>query len=372
MSKYRKAAGALAGVAALAVLASGYAAIAQDGSAFGLGREALPEEVAAWDIDIRPDGAGLPEGRGDVFTGEEIYIAQCASCHGDFGEGIDRWPILAGGQGSLTFDRPTKTVGSYWPYLSTVWDYVHRAMPFGNAQSLTADETYALTAYILYLNDIVGDEFELSHENFADIDMPNQGEFYLDDRPETELAAFSEDPCMENCKEDVEITARAVVLDVTPDETAAAEAAEQEAAEEIAQAETGGEETPADESAPAEMQAAEQPEPATAPDPELVAAGERAFRQCSTCHQVGDGAVSRVGPHLNGVFGRTAGTLDGFRYSRAFTEAGESGLVWDEQTLHDFLMQPRRYITGTRMAFNGFRNEEDIAAVIAYLRSYSE
>ena len=331
-----------------------------EGANFGLGRPALPEEIAAWDIDIRPDGAGLPEGRGDVWTGDELYITHCASCHGDFGEAIDRWPVLAGGQGSLTDDRPTKTVGSYWPYLSTVWDYVHRAMPFGNAQSLTDDEVYAITAYILYLNNLVDDDFELSHENFADVRLPNEENFYLDDRAETELAAFSAEPCMENCKEAVEITARAVVIDVTPEETAVEEAAAEEMAEETVEITTATEEAPAVETAP------------TGPDPELVAAGERAFRQCSACHQVGDGAVSRTGPHLNGVFGRTAGTLDGFRYSGAFAQAGEGGLVWTEETLHDFLMQPRDYISGTRMAFGGFRDEADIAAVIAYLQSYSE
>ncbi len=338
---------------------------AAEGANFGLGRPALPEEVAAWDIDVRPDGLGLPEGRGDIFTGEELYIAQCASCHGDFGEAIDRWPVLAGGQGSLTDDRPTKTVGSYWPYLSTVWDYVNRAMPFGNAQSLSPDEVYAITAYILYLNDIVDDDFELSHENFAEVRLPNEENFYLDDRAEMELAAFSTEPCMENCKEAVEITARAAVIDVTPEESASEEAmaeaapAEEMAAEEIVEA-TATEAAPAEEAASA------------GPDPELVAAGERAFRQCSACHQVGDGAVSRTGPHLNGVFGRTAGSLDGFRYSPAFTEAGEGGLVWDAESLHDFLMQPRDYISGTRMAFGGFRNDSDIDAVIAYLQSYSE
>lgn len=196
---------------------------------FGLGREALPEEVAAWDIDIRPDGQGLPAGSGDVWTGEEVYVELCAACHGDFGEGIDRWPVLMGGDGTLARDDPVKTVGSYWPYLSTVWDYVHRAMPFGAAQTLTDDEVYAVTAYILYLNNLVDDDFVLSAETFAGFEMPNADGFAPDDRPETELAAFSGEPCMEGCDEAVEITARAVVLDVTP-ETEAGEAALDEAA----------------------------------------------------------------------------------------------------------------------------------------------
>ena len=106
---------------------------------YGLGRTALPEEVKAWNTDVRPDGQGLPEGSGSVEQGEEVFAAQCASCHGDFGEGIDRWPVLVGGQGTLKSENPVKTIGSYWPYLSTVYDYIYRAMPFGNAQSLTDD-----------------------------------------------------------------------------------------------------------------------------------------------------------------------------------------------------------------------------------------
>ena len=188
---------------------------------FDLGRPATPEEIAAWDIDVRPDGLGLPEGSGDVWTGEELFTERCAVCHGDFGEAVGRWPVLAGGQDSLTRDRPVKTIGSFWPYLSTVWDYVHRAMPFGDAQSLTDDEVYAITAYLLYLNDLVDDDFTLSNENFQEVRLPNEPNFYMDDRAEVELGLFSGDVCMENCKDNVEITMRAAVLDVTPEETRA-------------------------------------------------------------------------------------------------------------------------------------------------------
>ena len=158
---------------------------------FGLGRAAAPEEVALWDIDIRP-------------------------------EGIDRWPVLAGGEGTLANDRPVKTVGSYWPYLSTVYDYVNRAMPFGYSQSLTPDDIYAITAYLLYSNYLVEDDFVLSNENFTDIRLPNEPGFFMDDRAEVELPLFSGEVCMENCKDSVEITARAMVLDVTPEDGAAA------------------------------------------------------------------------------------------------------------------------------------------------------
>jgi cytochrome c2 len=187
--------------------------------AFGLGRVAMPEEIAAWDIDIRPDGMGLPVGKGTVADGEPIYTEACAVCHGDFGEGTGRWPVLAGGQDSLTRERPEKTIGSYWPYLSTVFDYVRRAMPFGDARSLSDDDVYALTAYLLYLNDVVDDEeFELSNENFASVRLPNEANFFDDNRMDEPHYAKAVEPCMSDCKPGpVEITARAQVLDVTPE-----------------------------------------------------------------------------------------------------------------------------------------------------------
>lgn len=184
----------------------------------GLGREALPEEIKAWDIAVRPDGKGLPPGKGTVKQGDEIFQAQCASCHGEFGQGNNRWPVLAGGVGSLKTDRPEKTIGSFWPDLSTVFDYVRRAMPYGNAQSLSPDELYAVTAYLLYLNDIVKDEdFELSDKNFTSVKLPNAAAFYDDDRETTEKAFWGKEPCMTNCKPEVKITGRATILDVTPD-----------------------------------------------------------------------------------------------------------------------------------------------------------
>lgn len=191
-------------------------------SGLGLGRLALPEEIMAWDTDIRPDGVGLPPGKGTVRQGDDIFQAQCANCHGEFGQGTGRWPVLAGGQGSLKADRPEKTIGSFWPDLSTVYDYIHRAMPFGNARSLTADETYALTAYLLFLNDIVKDEnFELSDKNFTTVKLPNAGAFYNDDREMSEKSFWGKKTCMKNCKTEVKITGRAAVLDVTPDSKSA-------------------------------------------------------------------------------------------------------------------------------------------------------
>lgn len=186
---------------------------------YNLGRRATENEIAAWDIDVRPDGTGLPVGRGNAIDGEELFTEHCAACHGDFGEGTGRWPVLAGGQGTLTDQRPVKTVGSYWPYLSTVYDYIRRAMPFGNARALSDDDVYALTAYVLYLNDVVTeDDFELSNENFGDIHLPNEDGFKPDDRLEEPEYAGKKEPCMTDCKpEKVKVEMRAAVLDVTPD-----------------------------------------------------------------------------------------------------------------------------------------------------------
>ena len=205
--------------AAIAVLAAGLFVPAPPAGAggLGLGRPATPVEVAAWDIDVRPDGTGLPEGSGSAYEGEEIYAGQCAHCHGDFGEGVGRWPALAGGHGTLSDDRPVKTIGSYWPYLSTVFDYVNRAMPFGYAQSLEPDQVYAITAWLLYMNDVIDDdEFVLSHENFAGIRLPNEANFIGDARPDT--ATLADGPlCMTDCKPTAGIVMRAAILDVTPE-----------------------------------------------------------------------------------------------------------------------------------------------------------
>ena len=312
----------------------------------GLGRDALPDEIAAWDIDIRPDGLGLPAGSGDVWTGEEVFVDKCASCHGDFGEGTGRWPVLAGGAGTLSNADPVKTIGSYWPYLSTVYDYVNRAMPFGEAQSLEPDEIYAITAYLLYMNDLVDDDFTLSDENFLDVEMPNAGSFYMDDRAETELPIFATVPCMENCKDSVEITMHASVLDVTPDIADEEEAVVEEAAAEPAEA------------------------PTAALDPVLVAAGEGAFRQCKACHQLGKGATNRTGPVLNGMIGRPVGSVDGFRYSGVFQEAAQAGEVWTQESLAAFLADPRGTMSGTKMSFRGVRDAAEIEALIAYIQSF--
>ncbi|MFT7235216.1 MAG: cytochrome c5 [Methylophagaceae bacterium] len=186
-------------------------AFAQKPGHYGLGEIATEVEIAGWDIDIRPDGQGLPEGSGSVSVGEGLYDAQCASCHGSFGEGAGRWPKLAGGIGTLTHERPEKTVGSYWPYASTLYDYIRRAMPFTSPQSLTADETYAITAYVLYLNELVEDDFTLSKSNFTTIVMPNAEGFFEDDRPDVRNKT-----CMKDCKDPASIKVVSTIAGVTP------------------------------------------------------------------------------------------------------------------------------------------------------------
>ncbi len=200
---------------ALAV-ALGFTGFAQAGKT-GLGRAALPAEIEAWDIDIRADGKGLPPGKGSVKDGETLFLERCAACHGEFAEGVGRWPVLAGGQGTMRNERPEKTVGSFWPDLSTAFDYIRRAMPYGNAQSLTADETYSIVAFLLNMNNIVKDDFVLGRENFLSVMMPNAAAFYDDDREQAERHFWNRPPCMTNCKPETKITGRAAVLDVTPE-----------------------------------------------------------------------------------------------------------------------------------------------------------
>ncbi len=191
------------------------AALAQK---LGVGREASPAEIKAWDIDVRPDGQGLPPGKGTPAQGEEIFQTQCATCHGEFGEGKDKWPVLAGGMGTMKSDRPEKTVGSYWPYATTIFDYIKRAMPFGNAQSLSDDELYAVTAYVLQLNDVITDpKLEINATTLPAIKMPNAGQFYDDDREIAEKAFWNRKPCMKDCKKEAKVLNRAQTLAVTPE-----------------------------------------------------------------------------------------------------------------------------------------------------------
>lgn len=162
----------------------------------GIGRAATVQEIAGWSIAVRGDGQGLPPGRGTAREGDELFQQHCASCHGDFGEGIDRWPALMGGRGSLTTDQPRRTVGSFWQHAPSVFDYVRRAMPYTAPQSLTNDEYYALTAYILQINEIITEDAVMDRESLPRVEMPNRNGFVLEGRPDTQNAA-----CMTGCRQ---------------------------------------------------------------------------------------------------------------------------------------------------------------------------
>ncbi|HEY9084861.1 MAG TPA: c-type cytochrome [Candidatus Tyrphobacter sp.] len=163
---------------------------------YGFGRPPTHAEIDGWNIDVRgTDGAGLPPGQGSVAQGEQIYDDKCAACHGDFGESNGRMPVLAGGRGSLTSAQPSQTVGSYWPYAPTLFDYIRRAMPFPAPESLTNDQVYAVTAYVLYLNNIVKQNAVLNARALSAIRMPNRNGFIPDPRPDTHNVA-----CMHHCK----------------------------------------------------------------------------------------------------------------------------------------------------------------------------
>src|SRR5438132_12113338 len=143
-----------------------------------LGRSATPAEVAGWDISIPPDGTGLPPGSGTPEQGAVVYEQKCQACHGAKGAGQpnDR---LVGGQGTLASKTPVRTIGSYWPHATTIFDYTRRAMPYVQPQSLTDDEVYAVTAYLLHLNGIIGDSDEINARTLPTVKMPNRDNFII-------------------------------------------------------------------------------------------------------------------------------------------------------------------------------------------------
>ncbi|MGB0672194.1 MAG: c-type cytochrome [Rhodospirillales bacterium] len=185
---------------------------------YGFGVKPTAEQIAGWDIDIRPDGMGLPAGEGTVEDGEMLFAEQCAACHGEFGDGAGRYPPLVGGsvadlKAANRAGQPEKTIGSYWPYASTVFDYIKRAMPFGSAQSLTDSEVYALTAYLLWSNDVYDGKEPLNAARLKAVKMPNEANFFMDPRPDVHAKA-----CMKDCiKGEVKILSRAAKVGVTPE-----------------------------------------------------------------------------------------------------------------------------------------------------------
>jgi cytochrome c len=197
---------------------------------------------------------------------------------------------------------------------------------------------------------LIDDDFVLSNETFFDVEMPNANGFILDNRAETEYAIWTGEPCMEDCKTDVKVTMRAMVLDVTPDEKDKETAVSTIAVEEP--------ETPA--------------VVAAVFDAELAEAGKKVFKKCKSCHQVGEGAKNKAGPILTGIFDNPAGAVDGFKYSKAIKKAAEGGLVWTADELAAFLKKPKAYMKGTKMSFAGLKKEKDQLSIVEYLKSLED
>jgi mono/diheme cytochrome c family protein len=169
-------------IVAVSLVATGTCGAADTGQSPHLGHVVTQADLAAWDISIAPDGTGLPPGSGTAKQGEVLFAAKCAACHGAKGIGPAGPPPLGGplvgGSGTLTGDTPVKTVGSYWPYATTLFDYVRRAMPFTQPQSLTNDEVYALAAYILNLNGIIDEKEVMNAKSLPKVKMPNRAKFF--------------------------------------------------------------------------------------------------------------------------------------------------------------------------------------------------
>jgi S-disulfanyl-L-cysteine oxidoreductase SoxD len=160
------------------------AAASAQAPTFGIGHTPSPDRLKRIDIDVTPDGAGLLPGSGTAATGKDVYTRRCETCHGPTGtEGPQE--TLAGGKGSLATSKPLKTVGSYWPYSTIVFDYVRRAMPFDHPGTLPVNDVYAVTAYVLYLNTIVGEQDVIDQTTLPKVRMPNRDGFVGDPRPDT-------------------------------------------------------------------------------------------------------------------------------------------------------------------------------------------
>ena len=202
----------------LTLLAAGailpmHAALAAEPGHFGLGTTPTAQQIEGWAIAVRPDGEGLPPGSGSVKDGDPLYAAMCATCHGTFGEGAGRYPRLAG-EGKLTGERPEQTVGTFWPYATTLFDYINRAMPFRSPHVLPPEQVYALTAYVLNLNNLVDDDFVADRNSLPKVKMPNRDGFlWKDPRPDTHDTA-----CMTDCRAaaDVPVTSTAEGKTLTP------------------------------------------------------------------------------------------------------------------------------------------------------------
>ncbi len=166
-----------------AILLAAAVTVSAQSPRYEVGRPPTPEEVRELGSAIGPDGTGLPEGAGTVAAGRTLFAAQCARCHGPAAEG-DVGPILVGGQGTLRTPRPLKTVGSFWPYATTLWDYINRAMPFDRPGLLQPSEVYAAVAYVLNLNAIIREDQVMDAASLPKVKMPNRDGFVADPRPD--------------------------------------------------------------------------------------------------------------------------------------------------------------------------------------------
>ena len=165
-------------IAVAMFLAAGSLPAAEPASgSLGIGRPASAHDISMRDLTVLPDGTGLPPGKGSAEQGAMLYAAQCAACHGDRGEGRSDFTALVGGRGSLASDKPVLTVGSYWPYATTVFDYIRRAMPYQGSGELSANDIYALTAWILAENKIVKPDAVLTEQTLPTVQMPNETGF---------------------------------------------------------------------------------------------------------------------------------------------------------------------------------------------------
>jgi S-disulfanyl-L-cysteine oxidoreductase SoxD len=176
-----------AGIVALLV-ATGALPVAAQLPTYGVGRPPTTEELKAWDLTIPPDGQGLPPGSGTAALGKAIYVERCASCHGETGED-PRYSRLVGGHGSLATAQPIRTIGSFWQYATTLWSYIRRVQPFDEPGSLTADQVYAVTAYLLHLNGTIGEQDVMDAKTLPLIKMPNRDGFVPDPRPDVGQAS---------------------------------------------------------------------------------------------------------------------------------------------------------------------------------------
>ena len=217
------------------------------------------------------------------------------------------------------------------------------------------------------------EEFELNDQNFAQVEMHNREGFVIDDRQAQEYSQWRSEPCMENCKDEVRITMRSVFLVEEPPEGGSNSIVNPATVEGLPSFSAAGPSfIPEAEAKPVQVaattEAAEEPESADAGS-ELIAKGEKVFKKCRACHTIGEGAKNRSGPQLNGILGRTFGSVDGFGYSKVFKTAAEEGRTWDADSLEEFLMKPSAYMKGTKMKFAGLKKVEDIEALILYLGS---